>query len=39
MYYKTITYYLEDGLFGFMVMKDYVFSQSNNNEILRKQLC
>ena len=31
---KTITYYLEDGLFGFMVMKDYVFSQSNNNEIL-----
>lgn len=33
---KTITYYLEDGLFGFMVMKDYVFSQSNNNEILRK---
>ena len=31
---KTITYYLEDGLFGFLVMKDYVFSQSNNNEIL-----
>ena len=33
---KTITYCLEDGLFGFMVMKDYVFSQSNNNEILHK---
>ena len=28
---KTITYYLEDGFFGFMVMKDYVFSQNSND--------